>query len=178
MINRRTAVLGLPALLGGCATQNAADGAVLGADEGLLVLQRSGNGYGTLGYDRWGDRTLGAQLSEGLLGMGPKVAFGWREELFVAPLAAGEYMWTKLSIDQHYAWLQKSTRFSIVRGAITYVGDLRVSISPGLKEVVVLVSDREADARTALAKQYPRYLNGLSFQKRLAEMKVSRSENG
>ena len=156
MINRRRALFGLPALLSACASQNAVDGSAIGPDDGLLVMQASGNVFGSLGYDRWGDRTVGAQLTEGLLGVGPKMAFGTREELVVLPLAAGEYMWTRLNVHPHFAWLQKSTRFKIARGTITYIGALEVNVAAAQKQVVIRVQDRESQARTALAQQIGR----------------------
>ena len=182
MMNRRHAarraagytLLGLPALLSACAATSVADGAAVGPNDGLLVVQLSGNVYGSLGYERWGDQSMGAMMAENLLGSKTSVAFGPPEDTLVLPLATGEYMWTRMSLlNQHVGRLQKSSRFKISRGAITYIGALRVNVASDNKQALVQVTDREAEAKALLGKRYPKYLASMPFQKTLAELQVS-----
>ena len=171
IMDRRTALLGLPALLSACAnTRSMADGTVLAPSEGLLVVQVFGDQHGSLGFRPHGESSFGARFSESMVGAKDALAFGPRDAFLVRPLEAGEYMWTRLSLGNRFAWLENSTRFKVTRGAITYIGALRVSIDAN--RYAIRVADREASARQHLAANYPKALASLPFTKEMAEMRV------
>lgn len=168
---RRTVLLSLPAALAACAnTRSVADGTPAAANEGILVVQVSGTQAGTLGFNPYGESSFGSRFSESMFGAQGMLLFGPEERYMVRPVPAGEYMWTKLTTGNQYAWLLNSTRFRISPSTITYIGHLRISIASN--KFGVRVFDREHDAREYMAAQYPQYMSAHPFQKELANVRL------
>lgn len=173
-MHRRTAILGFPALLSGCAlSYSVPDGTVLAPNEGLLVVQVAGAQYGSLEFNPHGESTLGSKFAEMMLGPKGVLSFGLKEEFLVRPLEAGEYKWTKINTSGQYAWLRNSNRFKVAKSTITYIGSLRVSIIGS--KFGIRVFDGEAAARQHLAEKYPKSLALLPFQKELADVRIGAS---
>lgn len=78
-------------------------------------------------------------------------------------------MWTKPTKGGQHAWLPKSTRHRVAKGAITDAGFIRVTI--GGAKFGVPVFDREADAKAHPAGKYPKHSATLPFQSVLAEVR-------
>jgi hypothetical protein len=170
---RRTALLGLSALISACSsTSTVPDGTEVGSNEGVLVIQLSGTESGLLEFSPHaiGQTSYGTALTDRLAGRTAQLRFGREAAFFVLPIEAGEYMWTRLSLVNRYALLSSSTRFKISKATITYIGALRISVADG--KYSARVFDRETDARTHLAEKYPKYLASLPFHKELADLRM------
>ena len=170
-MRRRAAILSLPALLSACATSRSVDdGTDVPAGSGLLVVHVSGMQSGTLGFNPYGESSFGSRFAENMVGAKGLLFFEPEGHFVVRPLEAGEYMWTKLATGNQYAWLLNSTRFSVARSTITYIGHLRVLISGS--RYGVRVFDREADTRAYLTEKFPKYSSALPFKTALADVRL------
>ena len=83
---------------------------------------------------------------------------------------AGDYMFSKFTVGNKFAWLQSTNRFKVNANAITYVGHITVRVADnrfGLRGL-----DRELEMRTYLADKYPNYFKKMEFQKAFAEFNL------
>lgn len=171
MIDRRTLLIGAPFALSACATTSSVrDGTQVAAAQGVLALRLSGNRTGILGFNPYGESSFGARFAENLVGAKGTLQFIDGDRYLVLPVDAGEYMWTKLTVANQYAWLESSTRFRVRAASITYIGHIRIFVAD--RKFSIGVVDREADMREHLSANFPQYSQSMPFQKTLAEVRV------
>ncbi|WP_374676255.1 hypothetical protein [Ideonella sp.] len=170
--NRRQFTLALTATLAGCATTGSVqDGSTVGAGQGLLALQLSANRLGLLNFNPWGESSFGARFAENMVGAKGSLQFIDGDRYLVLPVDAGEYMWTKLTVGNQFAWLLNSTRFRVRPGVVTYIGHLRLSVDGS--RFGLIVRDREQDMRDHLQQHFPTFSARMPFEKVLAEVRLN-----
>lgn len=156
--------------LSSCATTtNVADGTKVRPDHGLLVFKATTRfPWAQLQYRKFTtNSSFGYFFAEEFTG--PEGAFLNKEgeTYWVKPVKAGEYMWSKIVVDQRYASFHGSNRFTIKPNTITYVGHLTIGSVGGSARIDVV--DDEADMRAYLGQQFPTYLATMGVEKSLTD---------
>lgn len=172
---RRGGALALMALaalaLGGCATPHAVDGEPLRKGHGLLAFHVNSNADAFLSFVDYADTsTFASRFGENMVGAKGSLVIKAGEKFYLMPVPAGDYMFSKFTMGNKFAWLQATNRFKVRAGAITYIGHIRVQVANdrfGLR-----AQDRELDMRTHLAEVYPGYFQAMDFEKSVAELNL------
>lgn len=165
------AILALYFLTGCTITPKAVDGVQLQPVEGLLVLKCSSNASAFLSYLEFNsESTFGSRFQENLVGAKGGIRFEEGEKYVVIPLKAGDYMWSKLTLGNRYAWLQSSNKFHIHPNSITYIGDIRLFISS--EKFKLTVTNRSESMRDYIKQNYPKYFESLSFETAIADLNL------
>lgn len=160
----------LPFLLSACAIKSSIpDGEAIGVNQGLLVFKTISNvNNGALSYVPFDKKSnFGTVLLEGYLGPKGVFAFENGEKIFVTPVDPGEYMWSTFSIPGRKAYLHSSNRFVVHAGSITYIGDIRATVSNG--KIWLTAIDREDQMKEYLREKFNKYSNSMPFEKYIAE---------
>ena len=169
---RTTALSLIFVFISGCATTaNVADGTKVGAQQGLLVFKATtAFPWAQLQYRKFStNSSFGYFFAEEFTG--PDGAFLNKagDTYWVKPVKAGEYMWSKLLVDQRYAIFHGSNRFTIKPNTITYVGHLTIEERNGSAHVGV--QDDEQDIRAYLEKNFPVYLQTMQVEKSITNFR-------
>jgi hypothetical protein len=160
----------LSLFLSACAIKSSIpDGEAIGVNQGLLVFKAISNvNNGALSYVPFEKQSnFGTVLLEGYLGPKGVFAFENGEKIFVTPVDPGEYMWSAFSIPGWKAYLHSSNRFVVRAGSITYIGDIRATVSNG--KIRLTAIDREDQMKEHLRENFNKYSNRMPFEKSIAE---------
>lgn len=169
----RIAALGLVFIfISACATTaNVADGAKVGAGQGLLVFKvTTAFPSSQLQYRKFStNSSFGYFFAEEITG--PDGAFVNKagETYWVKPVKAGDYMWSKLLVDQRFALFHGTNRFTIKPNTITYVGHLVIEERNGSAHIGV--QDDEQDMRAYLEKTFPVDFRSMTFEKSITHFR-------
>ena len=178
-MQRRTMVAalsaaGLPTFgLTGCATgASVQDGTATKPTEGLIAFKITSSLWAKLGYVKYEQsRSLRSFLSENLIASPQRFAVEPGDTYFVSPVVAGEYMWGRVELPMAAAELHGSNRFQVSPRTITYIGHLKLDLVQ--RRIVMSSSDNEADMRSHLALKFPKYIETMSFEKKIADFKIA-----
>ena len=171
MRRRSILIASASSLLGACATRGSVtDGSLMRPSQGLLAFKIESNTYATLEYTDLAflqSVAAGTALNRGSPGGSFAITQG--EAYFVTPVDPGEYMWSRFKLSWGLAIL-RNNKFVVKTNAITYIGHIRLSLAQQL--VRLAAADREDDMRAHLREKFPKFLQTMSFDKAIAEMRV------
>lgn len=136
---------------------------------------RPGNGYALIVvHTNWEAYEIGFERlqlyftggDEGPMG---KVRVRRSGELELVELPAGDYQWREVRLGLHAVPVSADSGFSVIEGAITYIGDVDAAYDQSTRKLVSLqVHDREAqvrkhfrEANAPLLERYPLYTDKL-----------------
>ena len=78
-------------------------------------------------------------------------------------------MWSQVSVGSRYAIFHGTNNFTIKPGTITYAGHLTIEEIGGSARIGV--DDNEGDMRDYLTKNFPQYLQLMSFEKSITHFR-------
>ena len=170
---RATVLCLIFAFISGCATTaNVADGAKVGPKQGLLVFKvTTAFQLSQLQYRKFStNSSFGYFFAEEITG--PDGAFVNKagDTYWVKPVKAGDYMWSKLLVDQRFAIFHGTNRFTIKPNTITYVGHLVIEERNGSAHIGV--QDNEQDIRAYLERNFPVDLRAMKFEKSITDFRL------
>lgn len=113
--------------------------------------------------------TFATRFAENMVGPKGQINFPAGDSFWVVPIPEGDYMWSKFLTGNRFSNIQSSNRFRISRGAITYVGDLRIDVQPA--RFNMNVKDNSDLMQLYLKDKYPSYSNTMSFNRDLLEIR-------
>ena len=167
-------VSALPTLrLTACATGTSVqDGTVTKPTEGLIAFKIESSIWAKLGYTKYQQsRSSGSFLSENRMGSSQRFAIEPGDTYLVSPVAAGDCMWGKVELPMAQANLHGSNRFQVSPRTITYFGLLKLDVVQ--RRIVMSGSDNEADMRSHLALKFPKHIETMSFERKIADFKIA-----
>lgn len=170
MITRAACCFGLLVLLlTGCATSTSiADGKPLQKGQGLIAMKVRSNTDAFLNYNKHqADSTFGNRFAEEMFGATGSVAIKNGQYYWVLPVKAGDYMWSKFSMGNMFAWLHATNKFTVKENSITYIGHIDIVASGN--NFRIYVQDNEDDMRQHLSLQYPNFLSRYPVEKQLTD---------
>ena len=162
----------LLAAVAGCATtESAPDGGSLKEDQGLLVVRITSNTNMRLSYQEFSPETsFGARFTENMIGSKGALSVMPGEKVWVLPVDAGEYMWSKVEMGNQFANLHTSNRFRVFPNTITYIGDINIQVVD--RRFRVRAVDREYEMREYIRNHYPAYSKSMKFEKVMSELRM------
>jgi hypothetical protein len=176
-MNRREHLIFLTAAatLQACATSGSVtDGSKLESNQGLLVFHIESDRSVNLTYDNFDPSRASSTFRSTMFGrLGTKGTFEIKSgtTTFVIPADPGDYMWTRLQSGNLVAHLNSSNRFLVKSKTITYIGHLRLASTTN--RVLMTADDKETDIREHLSVNFPTYLKTLSFEKAIADFRLT-----
>ena len=163
-----------------CATRGVIqDGSTLDPGKGLLIFKATSNIEANLNFVTFEPEvTTASKLKEYWAGAAGTISLEKGEKYIVLPVASGEYMWSQISSYPWKADLRSSNKFQVRQGAITYIGSIRIltntdyPFSTPNYRVGLAAIDEEAEVKTYLTQNFPRFSRSMPFEKAIAKFKM------